>query len=262
MPQNVLAQQACSFFFARLESEVSRLRSISFPGHDIGPRRWLTFVSGVLDTGRLYLAESRKAGAAPAKTKQLLEDAETIGEQASIDVRLGFNFCLVTPSLFGSIDEFQGKLPDGKYLRDLYRRVYVPFGSSIIIHPHQFLLAQTLEYLRLPTDLMAYVVGRSTWGRLGLIVATAIGIHPSFAGNLTFELRNLGETPLTLYPGQTIAQLFIHTVVDENGQPSQVAPNVSQYVGTVDMIPQSISSARTRERLKQLIERFEARSKI
>ena len=82
MPQDVLAQQACSFFFARLDAEVSRLRSISFPGHDIGPRRWLTFISGVLDTGRLYLAESRNAGSTAAKAKQLLEDAETIGEHA------------------------------------------------------------------------------------------------------------------------------------------------------------------------------------
>jgi dCTP deaminase len=109
---------------------------------------------------------------------------------------------------------------------------------------------------------MAYVVGRSTWGRLGLIVATAIGIHPSFAGSLTFELRNLGETPLTLYPGQTIAQLFFHTVVDEDGRPSVVTPSVTQYVGTVDMIPQNISSKKTHERLSKLIERFESRSKI
>jgi dCTP deaminase len=192
----------------------------------------------------------------------LEEDEQLKRGQASVDVRLGFNFCLMTASLFGSIDEFENKVPDAKYLRDLYRRVYVPFGSSIVIHPHQFFLAQTLEYLRLPPDLMAYVVGRSTWGRLGLIVATAIGIHPSFAGNLTFELRNLGETPLTLYPGQTIAQLFIHKVVDEKDQPSKVAPTITQYVGTVDMIPHNISSGRTRERLRQLIERFEIRSNI
>jgi dCTP deaminase len=193
----------------------------------------------------------------------LLDEDEQIKRgQASVDIRLGFNFCLVTASLFGSIDEFQDTSTERKSFRDLYRREYVPFGSSIIIHPHQFVLAQTLEYIRLPTDLMAYVVGRSTWGRLGLIVATAIGIHPSFAGSLTFELRNLGETPLTLYPGQTIAQLFLHSVVDENGRPSATTPSVTQYVGTVDMIPQSISSEKTRDRLSKLIERFETRSKI
>jgi dCTP deaminase len=48
------------------------------------------------------------------------EDEQMKRGQASIDVRLGFNFCLMTASLFGSIDEFQGKAPDSKYLRELY----------------------------------------------------------------------------------------------------------------------------------------------
>jgi hypothetical protein len=84
MPQETLAQQACSFFLARLEAEISRLRGISFPGHDIGPRRWLNFISGVLDTGRQYLDQSRAASTAAPKAKQLLEDAETMGEQAYV----------------------------------------------------------------------------------------------------------------------------------------------------------------------------------
>jgi dCTP deaminase len=193
----------------------------------------------------------------------LLDEEEQIKHgQASVDVRLGFNFCLVTASLFGSIDEFESSQAQGRSFRDLYRREYVPFGSNIIIHPHQFFLAQTLEYLRLPPDLMAYVVGRSTWGRLGLTVATAIGIHPSFAGSLTLELRNLGETPLTLYPGQTIAQLFLHPVVDGVGKPSSDKPKTSQYVGTVDMIPQRISSESTRDRMTKLIKRHNERSRI
>lgn len=101
--------------------------------------------------------------------------------QSSIDIRLGLNFCLIAPSLFGSISEFGEIVGPILPLSKLYRREYIPLGSSIVIHPHQFMLAQTLEYIRLPKDLMAYVVGRSTWGRLGLIVATAIGVHPGFA---------------------------------------------------------------------------------
>ncbi|WP_315751868.1 MULTISPECIES: dCTP deaminase [unclassified Bradyrhizobium] len=192
----------------------------------------------------------------------LLDQDEQIKPgQASVDVRLGFHFCLVTASLFGSIDEFD-ESTNKRTFTDLYRREYVPFGASIIIHPHQFFLAQTFEYLRLPTDLMAYVVGRSTWGRLGLIVATAVGIHPSFAGSLTLELRNLGETPLTLYPGQTIAQLFLHSVVDGNGAPSTLPPKAAQYAGTVDMVPQLISSPATNGRLSKLIERHRTRSRV
>lgn len=170
--------------------------------------------------------------------------------QAAIDVRLGFDFGLVAPSRHGSIDEF-GKGETS--LSTLYRREFVPFGKNIIIHPHQFLLAQTLEYLRLPTDLMAYVVGRSTWGRLGLIVATAVGIHPGFAGSLTLELRNLGETPLTLYPGQTVAQLFFHRVENSKGEPSTETTAHAQYTGTVDMVPRRLSDPATAAKLRKLI---------
>lgn len=203
--------------------------------HSKDPRRLLV-VRPLLD-----LADQAKAG------------------QGALDVRLGFEFCLVTASSFGSIDEFASSdtVPPSSFSR-LYRRQYVPLGGKIIIHPHQFMLAQTMEYMRLPSDLMSYVVGRSTWGRLGLIVATAIGIHPGFAGNLTLELRNLGETPLTLYPGQTVAQLFFHTIVDGNGHAASTAPVGAQYAGSVDMVPRRISSAKTSGTLKRLIDTHRA----
>jgi len=179
------------------------------------------------------------------------EEAQAKPGQAAIDVRLGFDFCIVTASSFGAISEF----PDGQEdlgFEPLYRREFVPLGQSITIHPHQFFLAQTLEYLRLPPDLMAYVVGRSTWGRLGLIVATAVGIHPSFAGSLTLELRNLGENPLTLFPGQTVAQLFFHDVVDAAGAPSQEISPQAQYAGAIDMVPKKLSDKVTHDKLKRL----------
>jgi dCTP deaminase len=171
--------------------------------------------------------------------------------QAAVDVRLGFDFCLVTASRFGSVGEFDEDEQRASF-DPLYRREFVPLGSEITIHPHQFFLAQTLEYLRLPSDLMAYVVGRSTWGRLGLIVATAVGIHPGFAGSLTLELRNLGETPLTLAPGQAIAQLFFHNVENAHGQPSTESAPGAQYVGTVDMVPKRLSDPATYRKLKKL----------
>jgi dCTP deaminase len=172
--------------------------------------------------------------------------------QAAVDVRLGFDFCLATPSRHGSIDEFSEEKTSLTTLSALYRREFIPLGRKITIHPHQFLLAQTLEYLRLPPDLMAYVVGRSTWGRLGLIVATAVGIHPNFAGSLTLELRNLGETPLTLYPGQAIAQLFFHQVADCENAPATETAKGAQYTGTVDMVPRRLSDEVTARKLRHL----------
>lgn len=182
-------------------------------------------------------------------TEQLRED------QASIDVRLGCQFALVTPSSYGSIDEFDRRRDSGgsATLRDLYKKQYVSLGNAIVIHPHQFILAGTLEYIRLPQDMMAYVVGRSTWGRLGLTVATAIGVHPSFAGPLTLELRNLGETPLTLHPGQAIAQLFFHWVDADSAS----SKGLGQYSGAVDILPRKVSSPKTHDKIRALKEKKE-----
>ncbi len=188
----------------------------------------------------------------------LLDPEEQVqGYQASIDIRLGFEFALVSPSSHGTIDELSDEATKatGLELNSLYRKIYVPFGRCLVIHPHQFILGRALGYLRLPKDVLAYVIGRSTWGRLGLIVATAIGVHPGFAGPLILELRNLGETPLSLYPGQSIAQLFFHDVRDRDG-----VPGVGQYSGVVDLIPKRASSKKTNEKLRKLKERHKTKS--
>lgn len=67
-----------------------------------------------------------------------------------------------------------------------------------------------MEYIKLPNDILGYIIGRSSWGRLGLVIATATLIHPGFAGVITFELTNLGDVPIALYPGIRIAQLSFH----------------------------------------------------
>jgi dCTP deaminase len=82
-----------------------------------------------------------------------------------------------------------------------------------------------------------------------MIVATAVGIHPGFVGSLTLELRNLGGAPITLYPGQTIAQLFFHQVTDQNG--SQERPHTE----SVNMVPQRLSSEITHRVLEKLVKK-------
>ena len=71
------------------------------------------------------------------------------------------------------------------------------------------MLGVTIEWFRLPENRAAYVIGRSSWGRHGLIIATATGVHPGFTGCLTLELSNIGEIPITIQPGTAICQLFI-----------------------------------------------------
>ena len=204
----------------------------------------MTVLSGAKLRERLEMKDLNKR----LVVSPILDPKEQLNEsQASIDVRLGCDFALMSPSAHGAIDELDHSAAARAPLKKLYRKLYVPLGARFVIHPHQFILAQALEYLRLPLDLMAYVVGRSTWGRLGLTVATAVGVHPGFAGSLTLELRNLGEAPLALRPGQAIAQLFFHGV--ETGVGAKV---VGQYRGAVDILPKKMSSLGTRKKIESL----------
>jgi dCTP deaminase len=107
------------------------------------------------------------------------------------------------------------------------KTTYVPFGQDFFLHPRAFVLAVTLEWVRIPGNLAAYVVCKSSWGRCGLIIATATGVHPGFKGCLTLELSNVGEIPIGIKPGISICQLFLHEVssTDEH-------VDSSSFVGT------------------------------
>ncbi|UAJ10947.1 dCTP deaminase [Glacieibacterium megasporae] len=94
---------------------------------------------------------------------------------------------------------------------------FVRFGEEFILHPGRFVLGVTLEWLSLPSTLSGYVTGKSSLGRHGLIIETAAGIHPKFTGCLTLELANCGEIPLTLAPGMSICQIFLHSTKTGSG---------------------------------------------
>jgi dCTP deaminase len=170
--------------------------------------------------------------------------------RAAVDVRLGCRFRLAETTTEGLVDTVLK--PDRSPPK---QPIFVPFGRSIVLHPHQFLLGETLEFVRMPDDLMAYVVGRSSWGRDGLVVATAVGIHPGFTGSVTLELRNLGELPMSLYPGDPIAQLFIHGVErPKDAKP----PKPSQFSGASGPRPGTHRYPETARRLNNIIDRQRA----
>ena len=83
---------------------------------------------------------------------------------------------------------------------EMQERVVVPFGEHLWLHPRHFILAATLEYLALPDDLSANVVGRSSWGRLGLIVATLSSCIPAFADVSRWSLSTRGTARLLYRP--------------------------------------------------------------
>jgi dCTP deaminase len=85
---------------------------------------------------------------------------------------------------------------------------FIPFGNRFVLHPGQFLLGISFEWLKFPRDLAGFVTGKSSWGRRGLIIETAAGIHPGFCGCLTLEIGNVGPVPIPLIPGMKICQVF------------------------------------------------------
>lgn len=132
---------------------------------------------------------------------------------AAIDLRLGRWFLRPRISRVTEInikDEQDEKTTITSLERNFAKKYFVPFGDSFVIHPGHFVLGATLEWLRLPSDIGGYITGRSSWGRRGLVIETAAGIHPNFSGCLTLEIANLGQVPIRIYPGIKICQVFFH----------------------------------------------------
>ncbi|PWB52627.1 MAG: dCTP deaminase [Candidatus Methanoperedenaceae archaeon] len=140
--------------------------------------------------------------------------------EGSVDVRLGTEFIVSKRTNYSLIDPLD---EDIETVINVYQdRLYVKLGKGLILHPNQFILGCTFEYVKFPQDLIGYVLGRSSWGRVGLVIATATFVNPGFAGVITLELTNLGNTPLRLYPGIRIAQLSLHGIANLENSDDQI----------------------------------------
>jgi|SRR3989304_8605726 len=136
-------------------------------------------------------------------------DVEEIAKSgsASINLRLGTWFVTLERSRMRAWEIKKKGEPQQQIARAEH---YIPFGNVYLLHPRSFVLGITLEWIRLPSNFAAYVIGKSSLGRRGLIIATATGVHPGFKGCLTLELSNVGEIPVAIKPGMEICQIFIH----------------------------------------------------
>jgi len=90
----------------------------------------------------------------------------------TIDVRLDTEFILMFRTQLSTLDPL-GKEAFKSSLPQYQKPKKIAYGQKFVLHPNELILGSTLEYLSFPADLMAYVIGRSSWGRLGLIIATA-----------------------------------------------------------------------------------------
>jgi len=158
-------------------------------------------------------------------------DIEKQYSSSFIDLRLGNIFYIGKVSKFSHISE---QIVNEVDFDEIYEKVVLSQEEDFILHPHQFVLAHTLEYISLPNDYFASVLGRSTWGRLGLTIATAVHINAGFKGSITLELRNLGETPLSLKVGTRVAQLAIYKLNVEASKAYFFEQN-SKYIAPVSV---------------------------
>ena len=127
-------------------------------------------------------------------------------QPASVDLLLGNSFRVFHNHRAAAID-----------LRDpptnLTEHVPIDDGEAFVIHPGEFVLGVTKEWVSLPDDVVARIEGKSSLGRLGLIVhATAGFVDPGFSGTLTLEITNLTRIPIKLWPGLAFAQLSFMTL--------------------------------------------------
>jgi dCTP deaminase len=129
----------------------------------------------------------------------------------SLDVRLGTSFQAQKRSALAYIEPLQERAAVAAAVSDYVQEYTVLPTEPYVLHPGEFALACTLEFIRLPADLAARLEGRSSWGRVGLQIHSTAGfVDPGFAGVITFELSNLGKVPIPLYPGLRIGQLSFY----------------------------------------------------
>src|SRR4029453_10935638 len=123
---------------------------------------------------------------------------ESCIQPASVDLRLDRLFPVVPNPTMPVID---GKTD----LSDLTRLVEIDDGDAFILHPGEFVLGSTAEQVTLPDDIVARIEGKSSLGRLGLLIHSTPGfIDAGFSGPLTLELSNVANLPITLYPDMKI----------------------------------------------------------
>src|SRR4249920_2530847 len=115
---------------------------------------------------------------------------------------------------------------------DLTELVEVPNGEPFILHPGEFVLGSTLERVALPDDLVARLEGKSSLGRLGLLIHSTAGyVDPGWDGYLTLELSNVANLPITIYPGMKIGQISFFRLTTPADVPYGSKATKSKYQG-------------------------------
>ena len=156
---------------------------------------------------------------------------EGLVQPSSIDVRVDARFRVFHNGRYPYIDVRQP-------MPDLTELVEVKDGEPFILHPGEFVLGQTLERVTLPDDLVARLEGKSSLGRLGLLIHSTAGyVDPGWDGYLTLELSNVANLPITFYAGMKIGQISFFRLSSPAEVPYGSRDTGSKYQGQAEPTP-------------------------
>ena len=146
-------------------------------------------------------------------------------QPASVDFHLANKILVFRNSTLPYID-LRKEIPN------LTEEVIIQDDDPFMLHPGEFVLGSTLEKLTLANDLVARIEGKSSLGRLGLMIHSTAGfIDPGWSGNLTLELANVSRLPITLYFGMRIGQISFQHMTTEVDRPYGSKELSSRYQG-------------------------------
>lgn len=152
-------------------------------------------------------------------------------QPSSVDVRVDRRFRVFHNARYPYIDV-------RRPMEDLTELVEVSGDEPFILHPGEFVLGQTLERITLPTDLVARLEGKSSLGRLGLLIHSTAGfVDAGFSGTLTLELSNVANLPITIYYGMPIGQVSFMRMDGPVDNPYGSGEARSKYQGQAEPTP-------------------------
>ena len=149
---------------------------------------------------------------------------ESLLQPSSVDVRVDRFFRVFRNNRASFIDV--------KREQDLTELVEIDADEPFILHPGEFVLGSTLERVALPDDLVARLEGKSSLGRLGLLIHSTAGfVDPGWDGHVTLELSNVANLPITIYPGMKIGQISFMQMTEPAATPYGSSSIGSKYKG-------------------------------
>ena len=152
-------------------------------------------------------------------------------QPSSIDLHLGSRFRVFRNSRYPYIDPMVEQ-------RGLMEMVEATSGEPFVLHPGEFALGATTERVRLPHDIVARLEGKSSLGRLGLLIHSTAGyVDPGWDGTLTLELSNVANLPIVLTPGMPIGQISFMQMSTPVDRPYGSPGLGSKYQGQIEPTP-------------------------